>query len=213
MSKYRKAGFLIALLVIPVFIFLFLKGFTTNHFDLPYLRPLMESGNVIRNTQGDTLYRAVAGWSFTNGSDTVTERKLRGKYVVVGRMLDSSDVAARKVVANLGRIRILTGSLPDLRLVTLTNAVGEVQQILEEFESVDDGWSVWGSDKEQLVWIADDLDSGMSDDQKTIPTNNRLVLLDKAGFVRGYYNGLQPAEIDRLLAEIKILDYSDSLKK
>jgi protein SCO1/2 len=213
MSKYRKAGFLIALLVIPVFIFLFLKGFTTNHFDLPYFRPVIEAGKVKLGSEGDTLYLPVAGWQFVDKDRAVSEQSLKGNYVVVWRNIDSIDAPARKIFTNLGRVHGLGTSILDLRIVSLTNVASEVDSSLNSLGYADTSWRVWANDSRIVKVVTTDLDRGMTEDQQTIPENNRLVLIDKSGFVRGYYNGLQPAEIDRLMAEIKILDYSDSLKK
>ena len=49
MQKNIKAGILIAALVVPALVFLYLKGFGENHFELPYLIPLTDSttGNVL----------------------------------------------------------------------------------------------------------------------------------------------------------------------
>jgi protein SCO1/2 len=200
MSKYKKAGFLIALLVVPVFIFLFLKGFTTNHFDLPYFRPLMEGGQVKIGVDGDTLYRPVAGLLFKDNAVVVSEAELKDRYTVIGRVIDTVDAPSKMILTNLGRIYGLATSVPAVRIVTLTNVGGQVQSSLE-------------GDVESVAAATRELDLGILDEQQTIPVNNRLVLVDKFGFIRGYYNGLQPAEIDRLMAEIKILEYSDSLNK
>lgn len=213
MSKYKKAGFLIALLVIPVFIFLFLKGFTTNHFNLPYFRPVIESGGVKLGSEGDTIYQPVVGWQFVDKDKAVSEQSLKGNYVVVWRNIDSIDAPARKIFTNLGRVHGLGTSISDLRIISITNVASEVDSFLSSLGYADTQWRVWGNDGEIVKKVTTDLDRGMTEDQQTIPENNRLVLIDKSGFVRGYYNGLQPAEIDRLMAEIKILDYSDSLKK
>lgn len=40
---------------------------------------------------------------------------------------------------------------------------------------------------------------------KTIPFNEQFVLVDKEGFMRGIYDGTDPEDVDRLLAEVKIL--------
>jgi protein SCO1/2 len=210
MSKYKKAGFLIALLVVPVFIFLFLKGFTTNHFDLPYFRPLMEGGQVKIGVDGDTLYRPVAGLLFKDNAVVVSEAELKDRYTVIGRVIDTVDAPSKMILTNLGRIYGLATSVPAVRIVTLTNVGGQVQSSLD---SPRDGWRVWEGDVESVAAATRELDLGILDEQQTIPVNNRLVLVDKFGFIRGYYNGLQPAEIDRLMAEIKILEYSDSLNK
>ena len=36
---------------------------------------------------------------------------------------------------------------------------------------------------------------------------SRLMLIDSKGYTRGFYNGTDPEEIDRLMAELKILNY------
>jgi protein SCO1/2 len=40
---------------------------------------------------------------------------------------------------------------------------------------------------------------------ETIPYNEQFVLLDKQGFIRGFYDGTNPEDVDRLTAEVKIL--------
>jgi protein SCO1/2 len=40
---------------------------------------------------------------------------------------------------------------------------------------------------------------------ETIPYNEQFVLLDKKGYIRGFYDGTNPEEVDRLSAEVKIL--------
>ena len=40
---------------------------------------------------------------------------------------------------------------------------------------------------------------------ETIPYNEQFVLLDKKGYIRGFYDGTNPEEVDRLTAEVKIL--------
>jgi protein SCO1 len=40
---------------------------------------------------------------------------------------------------------------------------------------------------------------------KTILYNEQFVLIDKKGFIRGYYDGTDPVDVDRLITEIEIL--------
>lgn len=40
---------------------------------------------------------------------------------------------------------------------------------------------------------------------ETIPYYEQFVLLDKKGYIRGFYDGTDPEEVDRLTAEVKIL--------
>lgn len=40
---------------------------------------------------------------------------------------------------------------------------------------------------------------------KTILYNEQFVLIDKKGFIRGFYDGTDPVDVDRLITEIEIL--------
>jgi protein SCO1/2 len=40
---------------------------------------------------------------------------------------------------------------------------------------------------------------------ETIPYNEQFVLVDRKGFIRGFYDGTNPEDVDRLTAEVKIL--------
>ncbi|MDF7818188.1 hypothetical protein P1X15_11305 [Runella sp. MFBS21] len=40
---------------------------------------------------------------------------------------------------------------------------------------------------------------------ETIPYTQQFVLIDKKGHIRGFYDGSDPVEVDRLIAELKIL--------
>jgi protein SCO1 len=40
---------------------------------------------------------------------------------------------------------------------------------------------------------------------KTIPYHEQFMLIDKQGYIRGRYDATDPVDVDRLLAEIKIL--------
>jgi protein SCO1/2 len=218
MSKYKKAGILIALLMVPAFVFLFLKGFTTNHFDLPYFRPLTDSsGRFVLNNYADTVYKPVTGWHFTRNEAILSEKDLRGKWVVVGNMYANCSDSCKQVLTNLKRVETLTVSMPGLLLVTLTDSRKNVERSFKELELSENKswWILEGSSDE----MASALESLYIDDEKntvnqTISASQELVLLDEMGFVRGRYDGLDPEEIDRLMAEIKILEYnSKSLKR
>ncbi len=40
---------------------------------------------------------------------------------------------------------------------------------------------------------------------ETIPYTEQFILVDKQGYIRGFYDGTDPEEVDRLMAEVKIL--------
>ena len=79
-QKIIKAGILIAALVVPALIFLYLKGFGENHYELPYLIPRIDSatGNVMmrknpnpkwNQPKMDTVFHTVPVWTLTDEND------------------------------------------------------------------------------------------------------------------------------------------------
>ena len=41
--------------------------------------------------------------------------------------------------------------------------------------------------------------------KQTIPYNEQLVLVDKQGYIRGFYNGKDEKDVERLVTEISVL--------
>ena len=81
-QKTIKAGILITALVVPALIFLYLKGFGENHYNLPYMIPRIDSttGNVMmmknpnpkwNQPEMDTVFHTIPDWKLIdeNGKD------------------------------------------------------------------------------------------------------------------------------------------------
>lgn len=98
MKKLGKAGVLIFVLVLPVFIILFLNLFAENHFLLPYLLPKLEADGRVKMNGKDTVFVPLA-----NQND--------GKIKVVGFFTDSTGI----VVQNFTRIEKRTAGSIMLR--------------------------------------------------------------------------------------------------
>jgi protein SCO1/2 len=52
---------------------------------------------------------------------------------------------------------------------------------------------------------ASEYDAAIKNPDKTFIHSERLVLVDKEGIIRGFYDGTDKKEVDRLLVEIKVL--------
>lgn len=213
MSKYKKAAFLIALLLVPAFIFLFLKGFTTNHFDLPYFNPVRDArGNYVMNESGDTLYQSISISGFTKNGRLLTREDFQAKWMVLGLFPGECELPCKKVLSNLKRLNVLTPSIPELVMVMATDSLSRITGALANSDTKT-WWIVKGrrSDLDSLRRAVNGVSVGVP--SAGIESGSELVLMDAAGFVRGRYNGIEPEEIDRLMAEIKILSYNKSLKE
>lgn len=207
MKKSRKAGLLIVTLVIPALIFTFLQFFADNHYDLPYYHPLVAPNGSVVDERGDTVYHQFSKLTLKQDStrDTISE-KLIGQVTVVSYLPAECRDTCKLVLSQLERIERLRKEIPELTILTLAENGAE--------KSADDGWKVLYAERESIKRCLKELRfQTVIPKSKTSGLKSKLVLLDKKGFIRGYYDGSDATEIDRLMAEIKILDYEEKIKK
>lgn len=213
MRKYIKTGLLIVVLVVPVLIFIFLQSYTTNHFDLPYYVPLRDSlTNQVIRVGGDTAFYQIQDFSLilSDSLPTVATIELRGKTTVVSALMSPCDDVCRKSFSQLTRINTLHESYPSLHILTLTNIPAGDLAIHQK-----SGW--------QVVQLTDSVAGRVlrnvfqlfpvQNAEQTISAYNQFSLIDRDGFIRGYYNTRNPEDMERLLAEIRILEYNKKVEQ
>jgi protein SCO1/2 len=212
MKKLFRAGLLIVLLVIPALIFIFLKFFATNHYDLPYYNPTMDStGSVLRlMATGDTLYDKVSSENLMLPSGkALPENIFRGKFTVVTYLPVNCEEQCKIQFDRLGRVYKLTNQIEGFQMLSITDSLqASYTNYSENIGKV--GWSVavFLPEFRERVMMQTFKFQTLALKQQTNSIENKLVLVDAKGIVRGYYNGADVDEIDRLMAEIRILEYS-----
>jgi protein SCO1/2 len=65
-KRLLKAGILIAVLVLPAFVFIFLNVFGENRFDLPYYFPELDESGRPQVVSGDTVFHMVLVFTLIN---------------------------------------------------------------------------------------------------------------------------------------------------
>lgn len=209
MINFRKAGLLILTLVIPALVFVFLKLFATNHYDLPYYHPQQSGSGQIEMKGRDTVFYQVPDIRLkkTDGQP-FTEKFGNGKLVVVASLPVHCKDSCKIVLGQIARIFALRENIPNLSLLTIAeNWQGKSSDFPDEMDST--GWNVLtGSTGEVNHVLNQVLKMGTSVPKaKSNLMDSKVVLIDTKGKVRGYYNFSDPEETDRLMGEIKILDY------
>lgn len=206
MSKLLKAGLLILTLVIPALIFLFLKVFGTNHYDLPRYHPVLTGTAQAAAAKGDTVfYRPdVRGLVGTDSADVWP-----GHFTVLGQFDKDCADSCSLVKAQLERIYNLRSAVDNLQLVTFH------KDGAQKPEGSKAGW-YHVSFNDDAAWRET---TGRFRFETTVPEFEevsplyKLILVDSNGTIRGYYAGADASEADRLIAEIRILDYERKHKK
>lgn len=211
MQKYIKAGLLIIVLVVPALIFIFLRSYTANHFDLPYFVPLRNSvtNEVIRNGE-DTVFYQIKDFSLmsVDSSSAITSAQLRGKTVVLSALRSPCDAACKKTLTELTRISALHQAFPAFMILTLVHKNEESVDRIARYQKA--GWEavmVPDSNYQKIVQGTFHL-LPESRREQTNSFNSRLSLIDGKGYIRGYYDADKTEEVERLLAEIRVLEYN-----
>lgn len=209
MINFRKAGLLILTLVIPALVFVFLKLFATNHYDLPYYHPQFTATGDITLNNGDTVFYKVPEITLkkTDGNSFVAKLG-DGKMTVVNFLPQACDDSCKIVLGQVDRISALTESIPNLQLLTLAenwNGKNASYPVLMDSKN----WLVLTGSTEEVAEVCKrvlKMETKVPK-AKTNSLESKLVLIDTKGQIRGYYNLSDLEETDRLMGEIKILDY------
>jgi len=185
MKKFPKAGLLIITLVIPALIFALLKLFGTNHYDLPYFVAEKDGNGSIIVQNGDTLFHQVSA-----SCGLLRTVSLEGHFSVLYLMPADCDERCERAIDEFERVAALKENIRDLQPMVLPV----------------DSAAVAGCVNKELSDPVKAADKPMS-------PAGLMVLIDSRKYVRGFYKAGDGEETDRLMAEIKILDYEKKNEK
>ncbi|WP_286757213.1 MULTISPECIES: hypothetical protein [Roseivirga] len=187
----KKAVFLFLLIALPVMIFLFLKFFGRNEFTIPVY---YEQG------LGDSLSTPCldkANKQYLVNSDLLPKG---GINIVHFEQADGPVLKSR--LEELERVQDVFYEDDHIRLNTFLNsqtiALDDITDYNRRIQFLDQFWNMEALDSAswaELKYCT----------MAMTPLDNRVVLVDAAGRIRGYYNILERKETDRLILELRIL--------
>ncbi|KQS25547.1 hypothetical protein [Dyadobacter sp. Leaf189] len=204
MKNFPKAGLLIVTLVIPALIFIFLKFFARNHYDLPYFNPERNKADAVIVQNGDTLFHKVSDRIFTQ-----KQVKFSGKLTVLHYLPETCGDTCKLVVSQLQRISALHSEILELNVLTLSQGIANRNGEVPGANGKE--WKLFTYPESEITSFFENelgIQKGQLENAQDL-----IILVDANGFVRGYYKGVDPEEIERLMAEIKILAYEGNVTK
>ncbi|MCY7353312.1 MAG: SCO family protein [Cytophagaceae bacterium] len=230
MKNLAKAGILITVLVVPAFIFLFLRTFGENRFALRRYYPLTDSTTervLMRPTPNarffeakeDTIFHTIPSFSLTDEqSKTVTEKAIRGKIHVADFFFTRCETVCPKLSSQLSRVQEIFIDNPDVRLVSYTvdpdhDTPDVLRRYAKEYDAEPGKWYFLTGQKQEIYDLAQKgyfvavqaKGDGQDNPSETFTHSEKLVLVDKEGTIRGYYDGTDKVDVDRLILEIRVL--------
>ena len=217
MKSYNKAGLLIALLVIPALIFVFLKVFAKNHFSIP----VYYSIDSVKTDNGFKITKAhqIPDFSLINQNGvTITSKDLIGTIKVVDFFFTRCPGICPKMTNQLTRVQEVFIEDEDVKLISITvdpvyDQPDTLKLYSQKYKALTEKWLFLTGPKDSIYALAQKgfFLSAMEDKEHPVDFihSDKVVLVDKNGWIRGYYNGTDKKDVDRLIDELRVLRNSE----
>jgi protein SCO1/2 len=229
MTATRKAGILFATLLVPALLYLFLRFETQNHYVLPrYLpkidsakgEPLMGKVTLADGRQvTDTIYNHIPPFNLIDqNGKSINQSVTKGKIYVADFFFTRCVSICPKMSSQLTRVQDIFRNNSDVVFLSHTvdpehDEPKQLKTYAQKYEAIPGKWYFLTGSKEAIYDLAmhgyylPTVDAGVKEGKpdETFIHSEKLVLVDKEGIVRGFYDGTNKEDVDRLILEIRVL--------
>ncbi|MEO2050907.1 MAG: SCO family protein [Allomuricauda sp.] len=218
-AKYKLFG-LVLLGLSAIIIYLFYNALQPEKL-LPVYQPSMVDKSLVDSTlYYKKKYHTIANFKLVNqNGDTITQANYKDKIYVADFFFTTCPTICPIMTKNMAEIQDAILDDPEIMLLShsVTPVIDSVPQLKKyalEKGVVDSKWNLVTGDKKQIYELARKSYLAVKNDggggpYDMIHTEN-FILVDKEKRIRGFYDGTNPEDVDKLLADIKILKKSYS---
>ncbi|RMG83513.1 MAG: SCO family protein [Bacteroidetes bacterium] len=215
--------FLLIFILPPLFYLLLSTGKHNLKEDLPYYGPKEPVERVVEGKKViDTLYHEIKDFAFVNQyGDTITKDSVKGKILVVDYIFTTCQSICPKMSTQMGMLNHKIKDFDDVIILSHTvDPEHDTPEVLLEYAkgygAKRGKWYFLTGNKKDLYRIARESyfitamegDGGPED----FIHSEKFVLIDKNGHIRGFYDGTNPQEVDKLKDDIKLLRSQEFVK-
>lgn len=201
-------------LVSGVSIFLFYQ--VLNRKTLPIFDPSDVNPEMVDSTiQHKSRFHTIADFSFTNqNGKTITQKDYEGKIYVADFFFTTCGSICPKMTTNLVEVQKAILNNPKVLLLSHTvtpeiDSVPVLKAYAEKNGVVDSKWNLVTGDKKDIYVMARKsylaVKLGKPNELYDMVHTENFVLVDTKRRVRGFYDGTNPDDIKRLIADINWL--------
>ena len=157
----------------------------------------------------------VTDFSFVNqNGKIVTQKDYEGKIYVADFFFTTCQSICPKMTKNMVRVQEALAQIPDVKLLSHTvfpetDSVPVLKKYAIEHGVDDSRWNLVTGDKKKIYEMARKsylvVKLGRPEELYDMVHTENFVLVDKKRRVRGFYDGTDPDEIDRLIRDIEWL--------
>jgi protein SCO1/2 len=185
---------------------------------LPVYQPAMVSEELVDSTiQYQKKYHKIANFSLINqNGETITEDNYKGKIYVADFFFTTCQTICPIMTDHMHQIQKEILNDDDIMLLSHSvtpkiDSVAQLKRYANKKGVIDKKWNLVTGDKKQIYELARKSylavkTDGNGDEYDMIHTEN-FMLIDKKRQIRGFYDGTQTEDIERLLNDIETLKY------
>ncbi len=236
MNKNRQYILLGILVIFPILVFVFLQSMGTNTYPLeiyhtqwieevqvdgqPYLDTLRDASALEGHKIVDTIYHHIPDFELTDQEGKVFKgASLDGQVYVADFFFTrcGNPTLCPRMSAELERVQENFKDNDLVKIVSFTvDPVNDTPKVLKEYagryQANYEKWKFLTGEKDKIYDLAyyGFKVNAMEEGNEVTPEflhATKLMLIDAQGRVRGYYEGTNREEVDKLILEIKILLY------
>jgi protein SCO1/2 len=212
--KFNKIVILALLMIMPVGVIFFISNFGKNRYKL---NVYFAEDSVI--TEGGQ-YKITQAYSVPNfnlidqDGNQITQKQLKGEIYVADFFFTRCGSICPKMSTQLTRVQEAFSKDSTVKIVSFTvdsnyDSVMVLQKYAKEYGAIRGKWRFVTGSKDSIYALAQKgyFITAMEDTAHPLDFihSDKLVLVDKKGWIRGYYNGTDYKEVDKLITEIKVL--------
>lgn len=213
-AKGLRTGIAITVFAIPVLLIAIIHLDGNNHFALP----VYFAEDSVKTPEGHyevTEARTIPAFTFTDQyGRPFGQEELKGQIWVAGFIFTRCPGICIDMTNQLVRVQESIAKSPEVKIVCFTvdpayDSVEVLKAYADRYKAVKDRWYFLTGKDTAIYDLAKNgflLSALMDGDSPTdISHAEKFVLIDKNGWIRGYYTGTEKEEVDRLLVEIDVL--------
>jgi protein SCO1/2 len=206
----------VGILFFPSLFWLLLTTGKNNFRHLPFIGPFDVT------EKGDTVYHSIPAFSFINQEGkTITGNDLSGKIYVANFFFATCPKICPKMTDQLKRVQDAYKGVDEIKILSHTvdpehDSVSVLKAYAASHGADNKQWWFLTGNKDSIYSIAREgylVPAAQGKSANDFFHTQDLILLDKEKHIRGIYDGLEPAEVDTLIDEIKVLLHEYKEKK
>lgn len=207
-------------MIVPAGIIFFVSSFGKNRYTLPVYfaeDSILTEGGKYKVTQAYT----VPDFNFIDQDrKVINQKQLKGYIYVADFFFTRCGSICPKMSTQLTRVQAEFEKDSSVKIVSFTvdpknDTVEVLKQYATDYNAIEGKWRFVTGSKDSIYALAQKGFFITAMEDKAHPVDfihsDKLVLVDKKGWIRGYYNGTDLKEVDKLMTEIRVLQqiYAD----